>query len=114
MPPGTGPVATAARRALAKIRSDHAASPLLAAMAQRLARDVDEAEKVPERIAAVRMVMELVNVLDGAMLGLGSTPDLPPEDDGDDDDDIFEIGDVPPGVGDGPEPGAPDVGAEGR
>lgn len=97
-----GPVASAARTALAEIETDHAAAPLLIAMGQRMAQDVDECERPADRIAAVRMVLRLVEILDGALLGPASTPqpEDDPDPDGGDPDDPFNIGAVPPGVGD--------------
>ena len=96
----------AARAALEGMQSDHAAAPLLRALAQRLCRDVDEAERVAERIAATRMVLELLKQLDGALFVSGAPPTAGPDDGEVPDpeavkpDDPFEIGDVPPGMGD--------------
>jgi hypothetical protein len=103
-----GPVLKAARKSFADIDSDHPAAGLLVAAAERLARDVDEAPEVRDRVAAVRAVLDLVKELD-----VGPPPPLPGgpalEDDEDEDgdgkavgarDDPFDIGDLPPGLGD--------------
>lgn len=88
------------------MQSDHAAAPLLRALAQRLCRDVDETDKVGERIAATRQIIDLLKQLDGALLFSGHPPtvggsgDDESPDPKDNPDDPFEIGDVPPGVGD--------------
>jgi hypothetical protein len=104
------PVAAAARQALDRMQSDHAGAPLLKAIAQRLCQDIDETERVGERIAATRQVVALLQVLDGALFPgshhappPGSGDDESPEAAGDtDDDDPFKIGQLPPGVGDAP------------
>ena len=90
------------------MESDHAGAGLLKAIAQRLCQDIDEADRIPERIAATRAVLQLLQVLDGALFGGGQPTggDLPTSDDGDPEpegtahDDPFKIGDMPPGLGD--------------
>jgi hypothetical protein len=102
------PVSAAARAALAVMKSDHAGAPLLQAIVVKLCEDIDGADRVLDRIAATRQVVALLNVLDGALFAGGGLPgvvdgpgdDGVPEPDGDDPDDVFQIGDVPPGVGD--------------
>lgn len=100
-----GTVEKAARKVLRDIDSDHAAEDLLTAVATRLARDVDEAEAVRDRVAASRELLAVLEVLDTAVIppkGLtGST-----EGGAADDDDPFEIGAVPPSVVDTQEPQA--------
>ena len=100
------PVSTAARTALARLQSDHAGAPVLIAICQRLCLDIDRTDNVGQRIAATRQVVALLNVLDGALFASTRLPDGPGDDGapdpegGTDPDDIFEIGDVPPGMGD--------------
>jgi hypothetical protein len=104
------PVAAAARKALEAMQSDHAGAPLLKAIAQRLCQDIDETERVGERIAATRQVVALLQVLDGALFpGSHHAPPAGPGDDespesagAPDDDDVFQIGQLPPGMGDTP------------
>lgn len=97
--PLVGLVEEAARAALADLDSIHPAAALLIAAAQRLARDVDKASEVRDRVAATRAIVELVRELDVAP-GPSGTPA------GDEDggaargSDPFDIGDMPPGVGD--------------
>jgi hypothetical protein len=89
--------------------SPHPARELLVAIAERLARDVDEATEVRDRIAASTMILKLVDALDVAILP-PRRPGAPGDDEGadpgpdggDDDDDPFDIGDMPPVVGDAP------------
>lgn len=95
-----GKVELAARRALREIDTDHAASELLVAIAARLAQDIDSASEVRDRVAASKELREVLDVLDTAVV----PPRMPGVmaaggvDDGDDD--PFEIGSVPPGLGD--------------
>lgn len=97
-----GQVTAAARAVLAAVQSDHALAPLLIAIGVRLAEDVDQADKIGERVQAVTKLLQVCEVLDGALFG--HMP-LPVADDGAPDeeipDDPFAIGNVPPGVGDG-------------
>lgn len=91
-----GPVLKAARVSLQDLDSEHEASALLVAVAERLARDVDEVEEARDRIAAVKVLLQVVNTL---------VPP-PPADEGGGGrggDDPFDIGDVPPGVEHPPE-----------
>lgn len=103
--PGRGAVSAAARASLGQMLSDHAGAPLLKAIALKLCEDIDTADRIPERISATRMVLKLLEVLDGAMfastrLPTGTGDDEGPETDGEEADDPFQIGDLPPGVGD--------------
>jgi hypothetical protein len=108
-PIGPGPdpqgAAAAARTALARMQSDHAGAPILKAIAQRLCQDIDDTDRVLDRIAATREVVRLLNVLDGALFA--GRPPVPPGDDEAPEeearpDDPFKIGDLPPGMGDSP------------
>ena len=102
-----GAVAEAARVALSDMQSDHAAAPLLQAIVERLCVDIDQAPRIPERISATRMVLQLLEVLDGAMFASTRVPDAPgdteePDPEAEDPDDPFKVGQLPPGVGDPP------------
>ena len=94
-----GKVELAARRALSEIDTDHAASDLLVAIAARLAQDIDTATEVRDRVAASKELREVLDVLDTAVV----PPRIPAAlsvGGAEDDDDPFEIGSVPPRVGD--------------
>lgn len=97
-----GPVERAARNVLAEIDTDHAAADLLTAVAERVAGVIDDASEVKDLVAASRELREILRELDTAVLppkvprgavapGGGALAD---------DDDPFEIGTVPPSVGD--------------
>ena len=93
--PIVGLVEDAARTVLDDIDSDHPAADLLIAAVRALARDVDRADEVRDRVAASRALLEMVNAFAPPPPRLGG----PPAGGVDDDEDIFGIGDVPPGVG---------------
>lgn len=101
--PGAGEVAKAAREILPTLDSAHPAARLLAAAAQRLAQDIDEAREVRDRVAATRALIEVCNALDAAPPPLGSPPggDIPAAEGADavEPDNPFGIPDVPPNVG---------------
>lgn len=79
-PPGTpGGVAAAARRILAELESPRADAELLSAVAERLAGDIDDAERVGDRVAASRELRALLAELDAA-------PGWPPPGDGEEED----------------------------
>lgn len=98
---GAGEVAKAARACLTADGSLHEAAPLLVAIAERLARDVDEAPEVRDRVAATRALLDVVAALDVA-------PPAPPTGDvakdgepaGDESDNPLGIPAVPPHLGD--------------
>ena len=95
-----GKVELAARRALRDLDSDHAASDLLMALAERLAKDVDDAAEIRDRVAASRELREVLEVLDTAVLP-GRIPTAPSVSDVGEDaerEDPFGIGSVPPSV----------------
>lgn len=97
-----GPVEKAAREVLAEIDTDHGAADLLFAVAERVAGVIDTAHEVRDLVAASRELREILRELDTAVIppkvprgavaaGGGALAD---------DDDPFEIGTVPPSVGD--------------
>lgn len=96
------PVAAAARAALADIDSDHAAEALLAAIVVRLAEDIDDATEVRDRVAASRELREVLRELDTAVVPPAGPAQVPGGGGIVDDDDPFDIGTVPPTVGDSP------------
>ena len=96
------PVAAAARAALADIDSDHAAEALLAAIVVRLAEDIDAATEVRDRVAASRELREVLRELDTAVVPPAGPAQVPGGGGIVDDDDPFDIGTVPPTVGDSP------------
>jgi hypothetical protein len=98
--PIVGLVEDAARTVLDDLDSDHPAAGLLIAAARALARDVDKASEVRDRVAASRALLEMVNAFAPPPARLAG----PPAGGVDDDEDIFGIGDVPPGVGDAQAP----------
>ncbi|MDP9828055.1 hypothetical protein [Kineosporia succinea] len=94
----------AARASLETLDSRHPMAQLLGAAVERLARDVDEAEEVRDRVAAVKALMDVTGRLGEVPTTL--PPGSPPLDGTDDaeggaahGDDPFDIGDLPPGVG---------------
>lgn len=93
-----GKVEKAARAVLAEIDTDHAAADLLAAVAERLAQDIDGAADVRDRVAASKELREVLADLDTAVIppkgpGLPVAPGV-----SGDADDPFEIGALPPGL----------------
>jgi hypothetical protein len=113
---GAGEVAKAAREVLPTLDSMHPAATLFIAAAERLAQDVDEASEVRDRVAAVRALIDVVELLDAAPpppTG-GATPVVGGDSD-DDDRDVNPLGipSVSPNVGYSPPPGAGDVGSDG-
>jgi hypothetical protein len=96
---GAGEVAKAARAVLPGLQSPHPAAALLIAVAERFARDVDEAAEVRDRVAAGRALMDVIEKLDAAPPPpVGAVP-AAGGDVGDVDDNPMGIPDVPPDVG---------------
>lgn len=95
----SGPVERAAKRVLRDLDTDHAAADLLTAVAERLARDIDAAGEVRDRVAASKELREVLGELDTAVIP-PKMPGLPAGNGGgvDDGDDPFGIGTVPPGL----------------
>lgn len=105
--PGAGAIL---RALAAKTQPYPDADPLLVALARQLADDVDAADSVSQRVAAVRMLLEVADRLDLVPLspgrGQARAPDGPVAaaggEDGPVDGDPFGLPDVPAGVGDPP------------
>lgn len=97
-----GKVEKAARLVLADIDTDHAAADLLAAVAERLAQDIDDATEVRDRVAASKELREVLAELDTAVIPPRGPAGQLTGGAADAADDPFEIGSVPPGLVDPP------------